>query len=141
MLAIKSDARCRFKQKESNAQWFERNLLKTSHPFFTDCAQCFTYPSPFSILFPSSIFFIPFSKILLFSLLNVFYSPPPLPHLFYIFFHPQIHRPPSDSPSTPHPPYIDPIKTIEMRRRWRRRENNKIVEEGIITLRRENNAI
>ena len=111
MLAIKSDARCRFKQKESNAQWFERNLLKTSHTFFTDCAQCFTYPSPFSILFPSSIFFIPFSKILLFSLLNVFYSPPPLPHLFYIFFHPQIHRPPSDSPSTPHPPYIDPTST------------------------------
>ena len=28
-----------------------------------------------------------------------------------------------------------------MRRRWRRRENNKIVEEGIITLRRENNEI
>ena len=50
-------------------------------------SQCFTYPSPFSILFPSSIFFIPFSTILLFSLLNVFCSPsppPPPPH-FYCF--------------------------------------------------------
>ena len=28
-----------------------------------------------------------------------------------------------------------------MRRRWRRREDNKILEEGIITLRRENNEI
>ena len=61
--------------------------------FFLHCAQCFAYPSPFSILFPSSIFysvlhnllfsilnvFIPSSTILLFSLPNVFYSPPPPP--------------------------------------------------------------
>ena len=35
---------------------------------FLHCAQCFTYPSPFSFLFPSS------STILLFSLLSFFYS-------------------------------------------------------------------
>ena len=97
--------------------------------FFLHCAQCFTYPSPFSILFPSSFFsfsllhnfiILPpqcfyslLHRVLLFSLLNVFYSPPPPPppHLFYIFFYPQIHRPPSDSTSTPHRPYIDPTST------------------------------
>ena len=75
-------------------------------------------------------FFIPFSTILLFSLPNVFipsstifiifppqcfYSPPspPPPHLFYIFFHPQIHRPPIDPTSTPHRPHIDPTSTLD----------------------------
>ena len=86
MLAIKSDTRYRLKQKESNTQWFERNLLKwskkASHPFFLHCAQCFTYPSPFSILFLSSMCFNPFSTILLFSLLNVFI---PSSTIFIIF--------------------------------------------------------
>ena len=60
-------------------------IVKESKPsffFFLHCAQCFTYPSPFSILFPSSIFFIPFSTILLFSLLNVFI---PFSTIFIIF--------------------------------------------------------
>ena len=70
------------------------------------CAQCFTYPSPFSFLFPpspqfyyipSSIFFIPSFTISLFSLLNFVFPPP---HLFYIFFHPNT--------STPYQPCIDP---------------------------------
>ena len=52
--------------------------------------------------------------IILISLLHnciIFLPPPPPPHLFYIFFHPQIHRPPSDPTSTPHRPYIDPTST------------------------------
>ena len=57
------------------------------------------------------MFYLPLSLFNFISLLNFFYSPPPPPHLFYIFFHPQIHRPPSDSTSTPHPPYIDPTST------------------------------
>ena len=48
--------------------------------------------------------------IILISLLHnfiIFLPPPPPPHLFYIFFHPQIHRPPIDPTSTPHRPHID----------------------------------
>ena len=95
---------------------------------FSHRAQCFTYPSPFLILFPSSIFsysllhdFFIFPPQCFYSLLhsfyyfalNVFYSPPPPPppHLFYIFFYPQIHRPYIDPSSTPHRPLIDPIST------------------------------
>ena len=122
MLAIKSDTRYRLKQKESNTQRFERNLLKqskkASHVLLTPLPfqfyfppQFFLFPSPKVYYFPSSMFLFPPLQFLLFSLLNVFYSPPPPPHLFYIFFHPQIHRPPSDSTSTPHPPYIDPTST------------------------------
>ena len=73
----------------------------------------------------------------------------------------------NDVTSTPHRPYIDPIKTIKMRRRRKNNRNEeeeeeeegktiemrrrnkkhwggkiiKIVEEGIKTLRRENNKI
>ena len=61
--------------------------------------------------FPSSMFLFPPSPFLLFSFLNVFYSPPlpPPPHFCYTFFHPQIHRPPIDPTSTPHRPHIDPF--------------------------------
>ena len=90
----------------------------------------FYLPLPFQFYFPPQFFLFPFSTILLFSLLNVFIPsstifllfslvndfnsppPPPPPHLFYIFFHPQIHRPPSDPTSTPHRPYIDPTSTL-----------------------------
>ena len=43
-------------------------------------------------------------QFLLFSLLNLDFppSPPPPPHLFYTFFHPQIHR-----------PHIDPTSTLD----------------------------
>ena len=140
MLAIKSDTRYRLKQKESNTQWFERNLLKeskkASHPFFLHWAQCFTYPSPFSILFPSSIFtysllhnFIIFPPQCFYSLLHNFYYFPssmffiPLLHLhlliysIYFSIHKYIdllatlHRPHIDPTSTPHRPYIDPTST------------------------------
>ena len=78
--------------------------------------------------------FIPSSTILLFSLLNVFIPSSMVfvdgkiyrineeveapPHLFYIFFHPQIHRPPIDPTSTPHRsilhrPHIDPTSTLD----------------------------
>ena len=123
-----------FKTKRVNTQRFERNLLKQSkkanHPIFLHCAQCFTYPSPFSILFPSSIFsfslfhnFIIFPpqcfysllhNYLLFSLLNIFI---PLLHLqlliysIYFSIHKYIdllatlHRPLIDPTSTPHRPF------------------------------------
>ena len=80
---------------------------------FISLLNFFFFPSPQFYYFPSSMFLFPPPQFLLFSLLNVFYSPPPPPppHLFYIFFHPQIHRPPSDPTSTPHPPYIDPTLT------------------------------
>ena len=45
-----------------------RIVKEKSQFFFLHYAECFTYPSPFSFLFPSS------STILLFSLLNFFYS-------------------------------------------------------------------
>ena len=56
--------------------------------------------------FPSSIFI----SLLLHNFI-IFPPPPPPPHLFYIFFHPQIHRPPIDPTSTPHRPHIDPTST------------------------------
>ena len=43
---------------------------------------------------------------------QLYYFPPPPPHLFYIFFHPQIHRPPIDPTSTPHRLHIDPLPTL-----------------------------
>ena len=106
---------------------FERNLLKSSkkasHPFFYTAHNVLLTPLPFQFYSLFNFFFFPLSTILSFSLLNVFIpsstifiifppqcfdspSPPPLPHLFYIFFHPQIHRPPSDSTSTPRWWYI-----------------------------------
>ena len=64
----------------------------------------------------------PPSQFLLFSLLNLhlplpsqFYylpPPPPPPHLFYILFHPQIHRPPIDPTSTLHRLQIDATSTL-----------------------------
>ena len=41
-------------------------------------------------------------QFLLFSVLNLDFPPPPPPHLFYTFFHPQIHR-----------PHIDPTSTLD----------------------------
>ena len=66
--------------------------------FLSSSFTMFTF-FPRQSLFPSS------STILFFPL------PPPPPYLFYIFFHPQIHRPPIDPTSTPHRPYIDPTST------------------------------
>ena len=129
-----------FKTKRVNTQRFERNLLKQSkkanHPFCYTAHNVLPTPLPFQFLFTSSIFFFfpspqfyyfPSSMFLfpppqLFIIFppQYFYSPPPPPppHLFYIFFHPEIPRPPSDSTSThmdptstPHRPYIDPSST------------------------------
>ena len=56
--------------------------------FFLHCAQCFAYPSPFSILFPSSIFlfrspqFIIFPPQCFYSLLHNFIIFPPQCFLF-----------------------------------------------------------
>ena len=143
-------------------------IVKEGKPsFFLHWTQCFTYPSPFSFLFPSSIVysllhnFIIFLPQCFYSLLHNFYyfpssmslfppsqfyyfsssflnslplhninlsspfiilisllhnfiffpPPPPPPHLFYIFFYPQIHRPPIDPTWTLHRPHIDPIST------------------------------
>ena len=79
---------------------------------FISLLNFFFFPSPQFYYCPSSMFLFPPPQFLSFSLLNVFYSPPPPPHLFCIFFHPQIHRPPSDPTSTPHRPYIDPTSTL-----------------------------
>ena len=68
MLAIKSDTRYRLKQKESNTQRFERNLLKQSKK----ASHVLLTPLPFQFYFPPQFFLFPFSTILLFSLLNVF---------------------------------------------------------------------
>ena len=84
---------------------------------FSHRAQCFTYPSPFLILFPSSIFS--------YSLLHDFFIFPPQCFLFpsststssfilYIFLSTNtstLHRPLIDPTSTPHRPYIDPTST------------------------------
>ena len=103
---------------------------------FSHRAQCFTYPSPFLILFPSSIFsfsllhnFIIFPPQCFYSLLHNFYYFPssmffiPLLHLhlliysIYFSIHKYIdptstpHRPHIDPTSTPHRPYIDPTST------------------------------
>ena len=75
---------------------------------FISLLNFFLFPPPQFYYFPSSmILFLPPQFLLFF--LNVFYSPPPPPHLFYIFFHPQIHRPPIDPTQTPHRPYTQPF--------------------------------
>ena len=95
--------------------------------------ECFTYPSPFSFLFSSSstvllislLNFVfplhninlspspPHSQFLLFSLLDLHFSPPPQFYYFpsstssfilYIF--------PSTNTSTSYRPYIDPTSTL-----------------------------
>ena len=90
----------------------------------------FLFPPPQFNYFPSSFLnslplhninlspppphsFFPPSQFLVFSLLlyNFIMFPPPPPHLFNIFFHPQIHRPPIDPTSTPHRPHIDSLST------------------------------
>ena len=84
------------------------SLLKTIYPRFS------TKPLPNDAKSPLPVG-VRRSKTLLLKLpiICVFYSPPPSPppRLFYIFFHPQIHRPPIDPTSTPHRPLIDPEST------------------------------
>ena len=68
-------------------------IWKKSIKTVKESKSCFTYPSPFSILFPSSIFSFSLSTILLFSLLNVFI---PSSTIFYyfpssMFFIPLLH--------------------------------------------------
>ena len=80
------------KEWKSSFFYIAHNVLLTPLP----CQFCFPPP--------------PSPQFLSFSLLLhnfiVFPSPPPPPHLFYIFFHPQIHRPPIDRTSTLHRPLI-----------------------------------
>ena len=52
MLAIKSDTRYRLKQKESNTQRFERNLLKQSKK----ASHVLLTPLPFQFYFPPQFF-------------------------------------------------------------------------------------
>ena len=60
-------------------------VLLTPLPFqFYFSPQFFLFPSPQFYYFPSSMFLFPSPQFLIFSLLNVFYSPPPPPH-FYCF--------------------------------------------------------
>ena len=71
--------------------------------FFWQCAQCFTYPSPLHIYFPtpSQFYYFPIPQFF-YSLLHnfiMFSSPSPL-LLFYIFFHSQKNRPHIDHTST-----------------------------------------
>ena len=79
----------------------------------------FIFPPPQFYYFPSSMFLFPlppqfnyFPSSILISLCPhnfiIFPLPPPPPHLFYIFFHPQIYRPYIGPTSTPHRPNIDP---------------------------------
>ena len=67
--------------------------------------QFYHFSSSFFLFFSSSTFFYFPSSILIFCLLHNYITiPPPStpPHLFYIFFHPQIHR-----------PHIDPTSTLD----------------------------
>ena len=76
-----------------------------------------TIPTSPSFFFSSSFtIFIIFPVNLDFpSLQNFIIFPPPPPHLFYIYFHPQIHRPSIDPTSISHRPlhrpHIDPTLT------------------------------
>ena len=117
MLAIKSDTRYRLKQKESNTQRFERNLLKQSKK----ASHVLLTPLPFQFYFPPQFFLFPFSTILLFSLLNVFIPSSTI----FIIFPPQcflfpsststssfiLYIFPSTNTSTSYRPYIDPTTT------------------------------
>ena len=87
---------------------------------FLHCAQCFTHPSPFTILFPSSSFsFSLLNNFIIFPLQCFLFPSSTSTSSFILYiFHPQIpyihptstpHRPCIDPSSTPHRPYIDPI--------------------------------
>ena len=67
-------------------------IIPSSTIFIILTPKCFLYPS--SIPYP-------FRRLLRRLLLYLHL----LMHLFYIFFHPQIHRPPIDPTSSPHRPY------------------------------------
>ena len=84
---------------------------------FPSLSTILVFPHLLLILFLSSSFtmFTIFPRQSLFpsSSTILFFPPaPPPPYLFYIFFHPQIHRPPIDPTPTPHRPYIDPTSTL-----------------------------
>ena len=80
-------------------------------------------PSPDSlfIFLLHNFCYFPSSILICLRLHNfIIFPPPPPPHLlyiylylFYIFFHPQIHRPPIDPISTLHRPHIEPTSTLE----------------------------
>ena len=126
MLAIKSDTRYRLKQKESNTQRFERNLLKQSKK----ASHVLLTPLPFQLYIPPQFFsfsllhnFIVFPPQCFYSLLHNFYYSPSsmffilLLHLhlliysIYFSIHKYIdllatlHRPHIDPTSIPHRPY------------------------------------
>ena len=92
-----------------------------SHPFFLHCAQCFTHPSPFTILFPSSVFSFSLLNIFIIFPLQCFFIPPLHLHLLiysiyfsihkYIDLLATLHPPHLDPSSTPHGPHIDPAST------------------------------
>ena len=80
---------------------------------FPNLSLTLEFPLPQFYHFSSSFFFIFLllhifyyfpSSILIFCLLHNYITipPPSTPHLFYIFFHPQIHR-----------PHIDPTSTLD----------------------------
>ena len=69
------------------------------HNFIIFPPQCFYSLLHNFYYFPSSMFFIPLLHLHL-----LIYS--------IYFSHPQIHRPPINPTSTPHPPYIDPSSTL-----------------------------
>ena len=117
-----------------NAQWFERNLLKASHPFFTlrtmfylplslfnfisllnffySLLQKFIIFPPqcfYSLLynfyyFPSSMFFIPLLHLLIYSIYFSIHK--------YIDLLATLHRPLIHPTSIPHRPHIDPTSTL-----------------------------
>ena len=80
---------------------------------FLHCAQCFTHPSPFTILFPSSSFSFSLLNNFIFFPLQCFLFPSSTSTSSFILyiFHPQIHRPPNDPTSIPPRPLIDPAST------------------------------
>ena len=91
-------------------QWsFEKTFMKTNDKkseIHSDLKFPHSwFPSNLIIFPPHSFFPLP-PHFLLFSLLLhnfiIIPSPPPPSHLFYIFFHPQIHR-----------PHIDPASTLD----------------------------
>ena len=81
---------------------------------FLHCAQCFTHPSPFTILFPSSSFsFSLLNNFIIFPLRCFLFPSSTSTSSFILYiFHPQIHRPPNDPTSIPPRPLIDPSSTL-----------------------------
>ena len=92
-------------------------IIFPPHSWIPSLSTILVFPHLLLILFLSSSFtmFTIFPRQSLFpssSTILFFPPPPPPPYLFYIFFHPQIHRPPIDPTPTPHRPYIDPTSIL-----------------------------